>query len=76
MLGTPEQIDIRKLDDNPGIIPVKLGTAKIESYAYTLIHYYDLNPIIVEINKLHLKSPNLTKIIGTHGEYNADIKNY
>lgn len=76
MLGTPEQIDIRKLDDNPGIIPVKLGTAKIESYAYTLIHYYDLNPIIVEINKLHLKSQNITKIIGTHREYNADTSNF
>lgn len=67
---------MRKLDDNPGIIPVKLGTAKIKDYAYTLIHYYDLNPIILEINKLHHKSQNISTTIGTHKEYNADISNY
>lgn len=41
-------------------------------YRFTLIHYYDLNPIIMEINKLHLKAQNITNILTTHTEYLDD----
>lgn len=73
--ATPEQINLRKLDDNPGIIPVKIGTAKIKDYSYTLIHYYDLNPILLELNKLNLKSQKISETIGTH-KYSNDTNSY
>lgn len=76
MLGTHEQIVIRKLDDNIGLIPVKLGTAKIIDYSHTLIHYYDLNPIIDEINILRTKSNDITTLLDRHQEYLNDISNY
>ena len=71
-----DQITIRKLDDNPGIIPIKLGNAKIKEFTHSLIHYFDLNPIIIEINKLNIKSRNITKTVGAHYEYANDVSNY
>jgi len=52
ILGFEDKIAIKKLDNNPGIIPLKLGSASLEKYSHELIHLYDLNPIITEINKL------------------------
>lgn len=62
--------------DNPGIIPFKLGNAKVQEYSYTLINFYDLNPIILEINKLHSKSLNLTQLISNNTQYYQDASNY
>ena len=45
-------------------------------YSHNLIHYYDLNPIIIEINKLHYRSENITKSLITHKEYFAETSNY
>lgn len=39
---------------NQALIPLKLGTAKIQIYLHLLIHYYNLNKIILEITKLKL----------------------
>lgn len=71
-----EQVVIRELNDNPGIIPVKLGTAKVKDYTFTLIHYYDLNPIILEINKLHIKSANISGLLSINKEYLVEASNY
>lgn len=76
VFGTQEQIVLRQLDDNIGLIPVKLGTAKITDYSHTLLHYYDLNPIIDEINILHLKSNDITMLLDKHQEYYNEINNY
>lgn len=77
ILGLPQdKISVKRLDDNPGVLPVRLGNAKIRDYSYTLIHYYDLNPIIVEINKLHLKSLNITTLLNSHTEYLSDTADY
>lgn len=43
---------------------------------HTLIHYFDLNPVITELNKLHLKSTNLTNFVKGNKEYTHDAQNY
>lgn len=74
--GTSQKISIRNLENNPGIIPLKLGTAKITKYTHTLIHYYDLNPIITEISRLQTQSANLKKLIIEDKYYSIDTSNY
>lgn len=57
-------------------MPLNLGKARIQQYDHTLIHYFDLNPIILEINKLHIKSKNLSDIINKNQGYSHDNSNY
>lgn len=57
-------------------MPIKLGQAKLEEYTFTLIHFYDLNPIINEVNKLQIKTKNLTDNVNTHAEYKTETSNY
>lgn len=71
-----EKITLRNLENNPGMIPLKLGTAKVEEYTHTLIHFYDLNPIIVEINKLQLQTGALRESLDRNNEYAFDTANY
>lgn len=53
-----------------------MGQAKIQEYTHTFIHYYDLNPIIIEINRLHIQSINLLININTNPNYTAETSNY
>ncbi|XP_074034581.1 uncharacterized protein [Leptinotarsa decemlineata] len=75
-LGLQENISKQNLKNNPGLIPLKLGTAKVETHAYSLIRYYDLNPIIVEVNKLKFHSKNVRTLVGSHKDYSWDTSNY
>lgn len=61
---------------NPGIIPLKLGSAKLQESAFNLIHYYDLNQIVLEVNKLKNKSHILAKTIESNPEYKYESINY
>ncbi|XP_074035629.1 uncharacterized protein [Leptinotarsa decemlineata] len=76
VLATQEAITLRNLENNPGLIPVKLGSAKVREFYHSIIHYYDLNPIITEINKLKTKSYNLEYLISKNAEYLKDTSNY
>lgn len=53
-----------------------MGIAKIQKYSHSLIHYYDLNPIILEINKLKLQSENLRVLVDKNPDYSNDSSNY
>lgn len=75
-VGLDDRISFSRISDNPGLLPVRLGSAKLEQYAFTLLHFYDINPIILEINKLQIKSNNLTKIVDSNPEYKKDMINY
>lgn len=66
VIGDRDKITITPFKDNAGILPFKLGNAKLTEYTHTLIHYYDLNPILVEINKLHFKAENITSSLIQH----------
>lgn len=76
ILGLQGKITLRNLDNSPGLIPVKLGTAKVTEYTHTLLHYYDLNSIIMEINRLRNQSISLKQLIGVNKDYTADTANH
>lgn len=74
--GLSEKITMKNLETNTGLLPLKLGTAKVEEYTHTLIHFYDLNPVLLEINKLNIKSENLSNIILQNKDYLVEVSNY
>ncbi|KAG5870853.1 hypothetical protein JTB14_031934 [Gonioctena quinquepunctata] len=47
-----QEIKILDLKENPGILPIKLGPAKIQTSAHHFIHYYNLTPIAQEIDAI------------------------
>lgn len=50
-----QKIEIKSLKNNPGILPLKLGSTRIQLTYHTFIHNYDLSPFrghIAEIDKL------------------------
>ncbi|KAG5870699.1 hypothetical protein JTB14_000196 [Gonioctena quinquepunctata] len=48
--GTRDKI--LDLKENPGILPLKLGPAKIRTSTHDFIHYYNLTPIAQEIDAI------------------------
>ncbi|KAJ8979906.1 hypothetical protein NQ317_004900 [Molorchus minor] len=76
VLGLQEKILIKNLENNPGLLPLKIGQAKVQDYTHTFIHYYDLNPVIVEINKLYTQSDNLLIQINSNLNYSQETSNY
>lgn len=76
VLGYEEKISLRNLQDNIGIIPIKLGTAKIKEYSHTLILFYDLNLLIDEVNRLHDQTINISNIILVNKYYYSETFNY
>lgn len=53
-----------------------MGKAQVERHTYTLIHYYDLNLIIQETNKLRVLSKLLRELLNRSNEYSIDTSNY
>lgn len=58
-----QEVQITNLNKNPGILPYKLGPARIKTKTHTFIHYYDLEPIRNEINILKEEYKNITETI-------------
>lgn len=66
------------LNNNPGILPYLLGTAKVKSSIHTFLHYYDLLPIRNEIQILKLAFKNVTEAIqiGLSYPYHIELENF
>lgn len=76
VLGLQDKINLRNLNSNPGIIPLKLGSAKLEKYSHSLIYFYDLNPLGNEIQKLNKKSFQIVELINKNRNYSYETSNY
>lgn len=50
LLGPNDKMTVTDWEKNPKLIVLILGKAKIEKYGHSLMHYYDLNRIILQIN--------------------------
>ncbi|HEY9486357.1 MAG TPA: envelope fusion protein, partial [Nitrososphaeraceae archaeon] len=66
------------MKNNPGILPFKLGNAKILNYYRTFIHYYELKEISNQLETINnqynkLKVNIITNLNSTH---HAEIQNY
>ncbi|XP_044745345.1 uncharacterized protein LOC123307193 [Coccinella septempunctata] len=51
-LVAAQEIEIMNLRENPGILPIYLGQATIKAKFHDFIHYYDIKPILEELNYL------------------------
>ncbi|KAG5869271.1 hypothetical protein JTB14_000317 [Gonioctena quinquepunctata] len=47
-----QEIEILDLKENPGILPLKLGPAKIQTSTHDFIHYYNLTPLAQGIDAI------------------------
>lgn len=78
VLATPREVTITNLNKNPGILPFKLGTAKVKSLTHTFIHYYNLHPIGDEIKIIKEQYKNITNAIksGLSNPYFFELDNF
>ena len=67
---------MRKVNDNVGLLPIKLGNAKVKQYTFTFIHFNDLHPIIQETNKLYINTISIVELVNKHREYKKDSVHY
>lgn len=54
------------MNQNPGLLPYKIGSAKVKSKSHTFIHYLDLQPIHEEIYTLKTEYQNITDSTKNH----------
>lgn len=74
----PQEVTITNLQNNPGILPYKLGSARVKSNTHSFIHYFDLEPIRKEIQTLKEINENLTLAIslGLSHPYYVELDNF
>lgn len=57
------------MNDHPGILPFRLGTAQLESNRWTLVQNIDLSPLITKFHILKNQTENLSKNIQNNTQY-------
>lgn len=59
-----------------GILPIKLGPAKLEKTTHTFVHYYNLEPLFQQYDNLNEQYNNLQIIISNNSHYVNESRNY
>lgn len=74
----PQEVTITNLNNNPGLLPHKLGAARVKSKIHSFIHYFDLDPIQKEIKSLKDINKNLTLALtlGLSHPYFVELDNF
>lgn len=67
---------IRNLTVNSGIVPINLGAARLQNGTHTVIHYYDIQPIIEEVRELQNQYNHLTLTLANNTFFKRDLDNY
>lgn len=60
-----QKVRIQNLDNNPGILPFKLGTAKIKIATHTFLHYINLTALQNQIDSITYQYEKLEDIINS-----------
>lgn len=76
--GNPQEVIMTNLNSNPGILPYKVGLAKVRSKSHSFLHYFDLEPIKNEIQYIQQIKKNLTTAInvGLSHPYFIELDNF
>lgn len=73
IIGQPGRPYILKnITQNTGILPINLGVASLQEGTYTIVHYYDLEPILQELQDLNTQHSRLRKFTNT----SLELQNY
>lgn len=67
---------MKDISSNPGILPIRLGTAKIITTDHTLIHYYKIDGLIREFDKLKLKNVQLFRKLSEDEKILRELDEY
>lgn len=57
-----QEVAITRLEDNPGILPFKIGLAKLVDYEHSFIHSIDLSDIEQSIRTIILQKNQLDNL--------------
>ncbi|CAH2018707.1 unnamed protein product, partial [Acanthoscelides obtectus] len=76
IIGIHGTITLKNLENNLGLIPMKLGTAKITKNCHSILYFYDVNLIITEVNDLKKKTENVAKLTRKYIEHYKHSANY
>ncbi|KAJ8983435.1 hypothetical protein NQ317_013197 [Molorchus minor] len=78
VLAQVQKVEITNLNKNPGILPFKLGNARVKVATHTFLHYYDLIPISNQISILNQQYDDVTKAIekGLSSPYFYALQNF
>lgn len=71
-----QDVRITNLETNPGILPLKLGQARIQTSLHDFVHYYDLKPIAQEIETISLQYDSITKALNSCYPYFSNLQNF
>ncbi|CAH1103035.1 unnamed protein product [Psylliodes chrysocephalus] len=75
--GMGQKVQITNLQNNPGILPVYQGQAKIQTSRHDFIHYYPLQPIADEIASIEQEYMVVTRAIqNSTYKYSRDLVNF
>lgn len=66
----------KNITNNLGILPINLGPAKLQKTEHTFVHYYDLNPLYREFEKLNIQYQFLKLGLKNISTYERDFENY
>jgi len=72
--GRAEQI--RNVSSNSGVLPIKLGQARIQESEHTLVHYFKMKELEIEFQRINTQYFNLLRKIETINISQKDISNY
>lgn len=61
---------------NPGILPIKMGNAKLTSTEHTFIHYYKTDGLVKEFYKLKIKNEQLIKKLSENVNIISELDEY
>lgn len=76
-LGQSSGINIKNLTQNSGIIPINLGPARLQRNDYTIVHFYDLNPLVKEFENLNTQYNDLLSTVNSKSaNFSLDLVNY
>ncbi|CAH1962714.1 unnamed protein product [Acanthoscelides obtectus] len=76
IIGIHGTITLKNLENNLGLIPMKLGTAKITKNCHSILYFYDVNLIITEVNDLKKKTENVATLSRKYIEHYKHSANY
>nr|XP_015840241.1 PREDICTED: uncharacterized protein LOC107399075 [Tribolium castaneum] len=66
----------RNITNNPGILPINLGKARLQSSSHHMIHYFDISGLLTEYNKLQTYLEIVKNSTANETETQKEIQNY
>lgn len=64
------------MTNNPGVLLINLGQAKLQKSTHTTVHYYNLEPIFQEFDDLDKQFNTLRSVISNKTEIKTEFENY